>query len=395
LAQLVIIAHVPTHAVTHGFLPAAARLGLDVALLTDKPEENAGAAGARILPCDVFNPVSVIDCICNHDLRPAAIFSNSDHLQTSTAMAAQFFQVPHKPVAGCYRAKHKGEMRRCLERQGIETVWHRLVRDRDSLNPVDVPFPCVVKPCKGVASLGVRLAHTPAELQRWADEHFAKRDALPLLIEEYLEGTIYSLETLGDADGCHVLGGFTCSLGEPPAFIETAAEWGLGAVADAAVPHVLRALHALEATWGACHTEFVAHAAGPKIIEVNYRSIGDQSDFMLNHLLGGRYFESVLRVHLGETLQLPPVPAEAHSAARYLFAQRSGRIAALPDGYDRREDDLAITYVPARKPNDVIELSHSNKDYLAMLHVTGTGRERVERHLQQEIQRVEESIQWA
>lgn len=392
-----IIAHVPTHAVSHGFLPAARKLGLEVLLVTDRPEATRQElADVRILGCDVFNPLAVLDVLCAEGVRPEAVFSNSDHLQSTTAVVAQYFQVPHKPLTGCYRAKHKAEMRRHLQHHGIETLWFRLVKDRDGLNSLhDVPFPCVLKPCKGVASLGVRLAENRGELERWADEHFATPGAVPLLLEEYLPGTIYSLETLGDSRGCRVLGGFTCTLAEPPSFIETEARWGLGPLEHQAVPYVLRALECLETTWGACHTEFVAHPGGLKIIEVNYRSIGDQSDFMLNHLLGGRYFESVLRIHRGETPDLPEAGAEAHSAARYLFARRSGRLQFVPEGFDRELDGCRVAFVPARVSQDVVELSLSNKDYLAMLHVTGPGRQRVEQLLATEAERLEAAIAWA
>jgi hypothetical protein len=50
--RLCLVAAKPTDAVTYGFLPAAARLGLEVFLLTDQPDGHAGvpapgAGGAR------------------------------------------------------------------------------------------------------------------------------------------------------------------------------------------------------------------------------------------------------------------------------------------------------------------------------------------------------------
>ena len=38
--RLTLVASKPTDSVTFGFLPAAARLGLDVVLLTDRPAEH-------------------------------------------------------------------------------------------------------------------------------------------------------------------------------------------------------------------------------------------------------------------------------------------------------------------------------------------------------------------
>jgi hypothetical protein len=47
--RLGLVAAKPTDAVTYGLLPAAARLGLEVVLLTDQPDGHAGAL-ARARP---------------------------------------------------------------------------------------------------------------------------------------------------------------------------------------------------------------------------------------------------------------------------------------------------------------------------------------------------------
>ena len=61
--RLCLVAAKPTDAVTYGFLPAAARLGLEVFLLTDRPDVHAGVLGAatgvqprsRTVGCDVHD----------------------------------------------------------------------------------------------------------------------------------------------------------------------------------------------------------------------------------------------------------------------------------------------------------------------------------------------------
>ncbi len=383
MVSLLILSHVPTTAIQEGFLPAARRLGLTVTILTDKPDQDHHHD--RVFGCDVFNPLAVVDAVYQHDLRPDALFSNSDHLQASTALAAQFFRLPHKPVQACYLAKHKGQMRRHLQ----DGVGHEILHGPDDL-PRAGRFPCVVKPCKGVASLDVRYIETPDQLTRFAGDFWERHPQKPLLVEEFLSGPIYSLETLDH----HFLGGFTCTLTELPYFIETGAAWGLKDVPQSAVDYVMAALSKLGATVGACHTEFVMSPRGPRIIEVNYRSIGDQSDFMLDNLMGGRYFDLVLRTALGERPAIEPVPQDLHSAARYLFAQKAGTLDSIPEARRFRREGCAVHYFPALKAGDEVKLSHSNKDYLALLHVTGPGVEHVERLLAEEVRAVEEALAW-
>ena len=133
--RVYLVASKPTDSVVLGFLPAAARLGLDVTLLTDQPEahkraradarllprpgcmssarrHHADTAPARVAACDVWDVQGLIRAMA---ALPAAdaIFSNSDHLQTQTALAAAYFGLPGKDWRSALRAKNKSLMRRC------------------------------------------------------------------------------------------------------------------------------------------------------------------------------------------------------------------------------------------------------------------------------------------
>lgn len=153
--NLIVLAHVPTDSVNEGFLPAAKSLGL-----------------------------AVIDALTQRVVRPVVIFSNSDHLQTSTSVAADYFGLPRKDRHTTYRAKNKAQMRVHLQAPGIDTLWHATVCD-----------PAVVKPREGVASLQVSLARDRAQLQAQCVAVWADHPGRPMLIED---GPPHTLETLGD-----------------------------------------------------------------------------------------------------------------------------------------------------------------------------------------------------
>ena len=63
----------------------------------------------------------MIDAIAAHH-PPDVIFSNSDHLQAETALAAAYFGLPAKDWRACLTAKNKALMRRALAAAGVETV---------------------------------------------------------------------------------------------------------------------------------------------------------------------------------------------------------------------------------------------------------------------------------
>ena len=187
----------------------------------------------------------------------------------------------------------------------------------------------VLKPGDGVASEDVVRVSGPAEVELRCAELFARHPDRELLAEEFLPGTLQTVETLGDGVTRWVLGGFRTTV-SPPYFAEERLTWDPpGAAADG---HVSAALDALGVSFGACHTEYVSGPA-VRLIEVNDRLIGDHCDFLLAHVLGLPLFELVLRVHLGE--RLPPVmpaapPGRTHAIADYVIAERRGVLAVVP-----------------------------------------------------------------
>ncbi|MFF7162137.1 acetyl-CoA carboxylase biotin carboxylase subunit family protein [Streptomyces sp. NPDC008086] len=375
--RLYLLALNPTDAVTEGFLPAAARLGLDVTVLTDQPAAHREVyPDVDILECDVRDFRAVITRVSTHH-EPDAVFTNSDHLQTQAALAAAYFNLPGKDWRATLRCKDKAEMRRRLAAAGVDTVWSAELTD--PVAPGDAPYPCVVKPREGVASEDVVLVHDPEELVAHTKEILDRRPGAVLVVEEYLPGDLFTLETLGDGHARHVLGGFHTELSPPPYFVEERLTF-VPAHPEPVVAQVLEQLDALGVGFGACHTEFVVHEGRARIIEVNYRAIGDQCDLLLARLLRIPLFEHILRVHLGE-----PLPADLgvrrDGAARleYPCADRAGILVGAPAATEVDVDGVHLTYRPLRAVGERHELYRTNRDYLGVLRATGTDQPTVDR----------------
>jgi biotin carboxylase len=401
--RLHLVASKPTDSVTFGFLPAAARLGLDVVLLTDQPKAqerawqearllprpgrlpgdgagHADAAPAQVVECDVWDPRELIARMAA--LPPAdAIFSNSDHLQTQTALAAAYFGLPGKDWRLSLRAKNKALMRRRLAGRATEHVASVEIRSEARPPLQSLSYPVVLKPAEGVASEDVMLVDDAAQLAERCAEIFARRPGETLVAEEYLPGPLRTLETLSDGATTWVLGGFRTQLSPPPFFIEERLTWDVP-VPDEDKRHVLSALSDLgdrRAPFGACHTEYVLDdQRGPRLIEVNDRLIGDHCDFHLADLLGLDLFELVLRLYLGESLPSPlppePPPDRGHAVIDYVVADRAGVLAATPPGGAQltAEPGVLLSYRPLREAGDQIEVTHTNRDYLGVISAVGS-----------------------
>jgi biotin carboxylase len=398
-----VVASKPTDAVTYGFVPAAERLGLDVLLLTDQPAATASALARgqarppRIVGCDVHDASALISRIAELPGPAAAgVFSNSDRLQTQTALAAEYFGRPGKDWRSCLRAKNKPLMRRRLAGTGAEKVTAVEITADSAYPPPDLPYPVVLKPAEGVASEDVVLVGSPGELAVRCAEIFGRRPKERLIAEEYLPGTLRTLETLGDGQTTWVLGGFRTTVSPPPFFIEERLTWEPLPPGEE-LDQVRRALADLGLSFGACHTEFICdEQGGTRLVEVNDRLIGDRCEFLMAGLLAEDLFERVLRVHLGEPLPaaLPPV-TPGHAVADFIVAERSGVLATAPPRAPQRGAQAELGplgpagppgplgaeagYWPFRQVGERVTVTHSNRDYLGVITAIGPHPAAVER----------------
>lgn len=357
----VIVSHVVNAAVTEGFIPAAQRLGYQVILLTDHAMAHSGVVeeSVRVIECEVFNPLSILDTLTEWGITPAALFSNSDHLQTATAIAATALGLPAKNWEICYAAKEKWRMRQRLASKGQPSVWSsQLLPDAEV--GTDWPWPVVIKPGQGVASIDVRLIEDHHSCQHYLASLPVRQT---LLVEAFMQGPLFTLETLGDGTELVAIGGFDVELSAPPHFVEMSARWE-GEHSTRWKQQALAQLQEFGVGFGVCHSEFIVTESGPVLVEINYRSIGDGREFLLNRLLPEGWFMPILRLHLGEPL--PPVKAaQGEALIHYLVAGQSGTLHTPP----QPASAPGLQYRPLKTSGDRIELTHSNKDYLGVLYL--------------------------
>lgn len=393
--QLVILTHVRHVAVTEGFLPAAKRLGLPVVLLTDHRldhleyfSQHPEYAPQQTVECDVFNPLGVIDVLRTLGIRPAAVFSNSDHLQTSTASVAQGLGLPGKDWRVCYAAKNKAAMRERLLELGLPTPWfHSWTQAQPA--PADASYPLIAKPREGVASLDVQLCASPEELQAYGERYWSRFPGRTVLLEGFLRGPLFTLETLSDGHHTRAVGGFDVRLSEPPHFIELEAIWN-GPVGLHQRDQALAQVLAFGVNFGVCHSEFVLTERGPVLIEINYRSIGDGREFLLDRLFDDQWFERILRLHLGQPLDLQAQHAPMQALVRYYVAKNEGCLIQASEDRTHALTRAHAVYRSLRNPGDDVQLSRSNKDYLGALSVIADS----EADLAQALATVEPQLHW-
>lgn len=431
---LVLITHVVNDAVIHGFIPDllnqinqhASQPSASVIVVTDhkdahiealaeltehskaEPLYKSSLAGSHtnslmaipdicFLECDVFNPLAIIDSLNNHRAKPSLVISNSDHLQAASAIVSHYYGLASKDWRQCLRFKDKYLTREQLAQLPLADVdvdvyhpeYQLLCSDsftgtdgftgtdsKDSF-PIIPSFPVVAKPKHGVASMHVQRCDNKQELTRFVQDFWQQSPTTPILIESFVEGTLITLETLGDGERLIAVGGFEVHLTPPPYFVELGAVWN-SALCIEYQDACLSILRRIGVGLGVCHSEFIVTSSGElHLVEVNYRSIGDGREFLLDKMAPYPWFTVISQLHQGTSIdqlikEYGSLSIESYARIHYVTATQSGTVQAIPDAFERRNPDSIVIHQPLKQCEQPIRLTHSNKDYLSRLLVVAS-----------------------
>ena len=266
----------------------------------------------------------------------AAVASSSEYSVATAAEAARALGLPHPDPAAVRACRDKAGQRRVLRAAGL--AGPRFAAARSCADAVAaahrIGFPVVLKPTAGSGSVGVRRCADAEQVRQAA---VAVLDADPaalglppqseVLIEQYLDGAEFSVETLGE----QVVGVTGKHLGPEPYFVETGHDFPARLAADhrrqlgeAAVA----ALRALGLGWGPAHTELRWTSDGIRIIEVNPRLAGGMIPRIVELACGVDLVRHTVARAAG--LPMPVTPGRSGGASiRFLLPDQDGRLSRL------------------------------------------------------------------
>ena len=210
---------------TADFMAAASRLGVDVAVGSDRDQVLAGLFPGGTLTADFARPEAGAETIARFaDAYPLdAIVAVDDQGTVLAAHAAERLRLPHNAPSAVEAARNKAVLRRCLAEAGIPSPGYRVVpiataaADADAAAVAEtVPYPCVVKPLALSGSRGVIRADDAAafvaavaRLRRILATRSAQDECGPYadayLVEDFVPGAEVSLEGLLVDGALHVL----------------------------------------------------------------------------------------------------------------------------------------------------------------------------------------------
>jgi biotin carboxylase len=344
------------------FLAAAAAIGADVVVASDRRQALHAAMGDRALAIDMRRPERAADAIVALAGRSPldAVVAVDDGGVIAAALASERLGLPHNPPAAAAATRDKVAMRRALAAAGVPQPGFAVLGPGDDAGAVALP--AVLKPVALSGSRGVIRADDPAAARRAearirAILRAAGEDAAgPIVAERYVPGVEVAVEALLRGGDLELLAVFDKPDPlEGPYFEETIyvtpsrlpagrLERIAAAAADAAAAVGLRE--------GPVHAELRADGAAVTVLELAARSIGGLCSRALRFGAGISLEEVILR----HALRLPLGPHAREAAASgvmMLPIDRAGTLRGV-DGVDAARavpgvEDVRITIAPGRE----------------------------------------------
>ncbi|MBW6425755.1 ATP-grasp domain-containing protein [Rhizobium sp. XQZ8] len=314
----------------HLFVRAARGLGFTPVLLTASDGRYPNLSGEKLdaVLTDTSNIENIASTIARlqRDAPIAGILATAGVYAAAAAELSRRYRLPGGDPRAIEACQNKFIQRETLRSSGQICPQYELVTSvSEGLAASSaIGFPLIAKPAIGSGSTGVRLCGSKSELENHLGTLFRLAGPEGVLIEEFLEGPEFSIETIGD----HVLGITRKHLGGLPYFVEVGHDF------PAILPHqvaasindtVLRALAALRLDFGPAHTELRLTNKGPAIIEVNPRMGGDMIPELVRLATGIDVVSEVIRLVTGHGIDLH-VRSTRHASIRFLTPDSGGTV---------------------------------------------------------------------
>lgn len=244
---------------------------------------------------------------------------------------------------------NKHNMRVAFEKNGDPSPKSILVTSVDDIGE-DLKYPLIVKPLDRSGSRGIYKISEKSELSNAIAEAKNQGFIKKALVEEYVEGTEYSVECISYKGEHHFLALTYKYTTGAPHFIEIGhfepAQVG-DDVFDDIKRTVLHALDTLKIKYGASHSEIKVFKDGSiKIIEIGARMGGDFiGSTLVKHSSGIDFVKAVIQIALGERPDLMAAGETGFVGIRFICEQRD--IIDYKRLKDERPDIIIGEDVPA------------------------------------------------
>jgi len=227
-----------------------------------------------------------------------------------------------------------------------------------------IAYPVMVKPCDGSGSKAVKKVDSALDLQEACAEAIKASLIDKALIEDFIEGREYGVESFVYEGEVHVLGVMGKHMTSPPDYAEIGHYFPSQLAIEEKVKEVAgNAIKALGINYGAVNMDVLVTEAGQiSIVDVGARMGGN---LIGSHIIpigtGIDYMANLIRSAVGDAVDLQPRATGANIATR-LLALKPGKVRTLPDFEGIRQQSGVTEVLCHLRVGSEIRQYHNNLD---------------------------------
>lgn len=340
---------------------------------------------------DFSHPEQALDDIVSYVRRTSveAVLTTNEFLTVLLAQACSELDLPGNDPSRGAVARNKAAMAEAFTRDAVNAPRTWTINVEDDLQELretgQLTFPCVLKPADGAGSAGVTVMRTPADAGaawravRQTRGMYAASPDPRVLVQEYVDGTEYSVESLTQGGAVTHLCITRKGVTKGAQRVETCHSLPVVLpfeIERAVFREVEKAIQAAGICNGASHTEVIIAPGGRcAVIEIAARIGAGQIGFLIQHALGINPWAALVDTALGQPADLTRAH-HGHATVRFLTSEVAGRL-------------LSVTGLPLVGPSvpsvrlriavgGAVNKTRSNRERLGSFIVTGPDAKRVE-----------------
>ncbi len=305
-----------------------------------------------------------------------AVFSTSEYYIEIACKIAKAFGLAANDPAAIKLCRNKDILAKTLSTQGIQCPKTFVANSVDQINDFysELTFdsPVIVKPAKGSGSIGVLFCSTKDEVYKQAKFLFEEnnRESNAVLIQEYIEGDEYSVETISFDNQLKIIGITKKYLSKHPYFLETGHDFPVyfsKDITDKIEALIKSSFESVGFLFGPAHTEIRIKNDIPYIIEINPRLAGGMIPEMVKKAIGLDLIEATLDLLTQKKVNLSE-KYKQYASIRFIIPKTSGFIKSIQFDHDNIHNNT-VDFKINKKVNELIALRGDFRDRIGHIIV--------------------------
>lgn len=351
-------------------LHEAIKNNYDPFFITKNPEKYRflPMSGVTLVILDTENETVLYDYLAGLK-NIAGMYSSSEYFIAVTARLASRFDLPSTAAPIIETCRNKYALYLALQHSKIKYPKTKVIKNNMEIESAlkEFSLPVVIKPVSGSGSVGVRACFTPSECSEYATFLL---NSFPdgILLQEYIDGDEFSVETCSASGQHHILGITKKYLSPPPYFIESGHDFPttLSLENEKQIrTSIIALLKKINYQFGFAHIELRIKDQNIWIIEVNPRLAGGMIPMLIEKSMDTNVLKLLIDLYTNHPVEIP-TQYHRFSSIRHCIPIHAGRIRKL--SFSAPESVEVIRFL--KKENDDFILQGDYRDRVAYIIVS-------------------------